>query len=159
MELSSARRSQSFSCSVGLHQHACVVSNLHTMFQCLRWRVRIGIVSDQLLHPYFVSWIVGQQLVWDSWILTDDELVWSESASISSPILQRRSCCQEILQIVRCENNLGLESLRQTVLNESPCLSHSPFCQGASASTIICRMPAYAPDCAKSPRHSAPPSV
>ena len=98
--------------------------------------------------------------MWDSWILTDDELVWSESAPISSPILQRQKIAAK-----RSSKSSGVKTtsvsspFAKRSLTSPPCLSHSPFCLGASASTIVCRMPAYSPDCAKSPRHSAPPSV
>ena len=64
--LGSSRRSQSFPRRVGFHQHACVVPNLYTLSEGLRQRVRICVVSVQLLQPYFVNWVVGQQLVWNS---------------------------------------------------------------------------------------------
>ena len=91
--------------------------------------------------------------MWDSWILADDELVWSESASISSPILQRHNHRQEIPKVASVKTTSVSNPFARRPSTNLACLSRFQVCQGASASTI-CRMPAYSLDCAKSPRNS-----
>ena len=107
-----------------------------------------------------VSRILGQQLVWYSWNLTDDELAWSESAPISSPVLQRHTFCQEILQIVGRENDFSLESLRQKVPQRVCRVFHTSRSARARQRRRLpvgCQHNSL--DWAKFPRNSRPPSV
>ena len=104
MELSSARRSQSFSCRIGLHQHACVVSNLHAVFEC--FRLESGSASSRLNSCNPTSSAGSSD---NNSCGTYGNRPMTSKYGVNPPRFPRRffsdTFCHEVLQIVRREND------------------------------------------------------
>ena len=144
MQLSLTADRRPLRCRVGLHQHAGVVPDFHALSECFAGSRDRRHPCPTLATPPRRAELLdfGQWQVGGEWIHLKDTIPAKRSSRSSG------------VKTTSVSRHFARRSL-----TSPPCLSHLPFCQGASASTITCKMPAYSADWAKSPRNSGPPSV